>query len=248
MNEFIERAKNRKSIRKFKDKPVEKEILDTLFDTMLCTAASSYKQQVSVIRITSKELKEKISNISGQDFIKDAPELLIFVADNHRNISLVKEHGVDMEKRESDVDIFFQGVTNAALMAQNAEHIIISLGMGAVFLGSILNDTEKIIELLKLPELTFPVVGMAFGYPDQDPRVKPKIGKDIRVFENRYNVKESYKEALKEYNNEVYEYYKGRNIDETLNDYFKQTIHKYSKSNPKRNALIEVAKKNGYKL
>ena len=30
-----------------------------------------------------------------------------------------------------------------------------SVGLGTVYLGSILNDSEKICELLKLPELTF---------------------------------------------------------------------------------------------
>ena len=49
-------------------------------------------------------------------------------------------------------------------MAQNVVVAAESLGIGTVYLGSILNDIEKLCELLKLPKYTFPVVGLALGY------------------------------------------------------------------------------------
>ena len=58
-------------------------------------------------------------------------------------------------------------------MAQNLVTAAESVVLGTVYLGSILNDSEKICELLKLPELTFPVIGLGIGYPNQNPQLKP---------------------------------------------------------------------------
>ncbi len=38
-----------------------------------------------------------------------------------------------------------------------------SLGLGCVILGSLLNDVPALIDLLNLPEYTYPVLGLAIG-------------------------------------------------------------------------------------
>lgn len=40
---------------------------------------------------------------------------------------------------------FFQGFTDASLAAQNLTNAVEAKGMGAVFLGSVLNDVPKLI-------------------------------------------------------------------------------------------------------
>lgn len=71
-------------------------------------------------------------------------------------------------------------------MAQNVVTAAESLGLGTVYLGSILNDSERICEILNLPELTFPVIGLGIGYPNQKPQLKPRMDMRLRVFENSY--------------------------------------------------------------
>lgn len=71
--------------------------------------------------------------------------------------------------------------------------------MGANYLGNIHNDTAAVIEALDLPELTFPVVGLTVGWPNQDPQLKPRMPKKFRVMENGYQRPESWTEALKDY-------------------------------------------------
>lgn len=83
-------------------------------------------------------------------------------------------------KEISYSDMFFQGFIDAAIMAQNAVNIIESMGMGAVYFGGILNDSQRIIKCLNLPELTFPVVGLGFGYPKTIPEIKPRMDKELR--------------------------------------------------------------------
>ncbi|WP_369385395.1 nitroreductase family protein [Holzapfeliella floricola] len=78
-------------------------------------------------------------------------------------------------------------IVDTSLMAQNASLASDSLNIGSVYLGSILNDTQKVIDLLKLPKYTFPLFAMAFGYPDDKPDIKPKLDDTNRLFENSYD-------------------------------------------------------------
>ncbi len=247
MDKFIERALNRRSIRAFKDTPVEKETLDTLFTAMLKSATSNIAQQASVIHVTDKEKKKQISKVSQQEYIAHVPELVIFISDLHRNTHLLKAQGFDVDSRKSDADAFLQSITDAALMAQNAANIAESLGLGTVFLGSILNDSQKIIDILELPELTFPVLGLAFGYPDQDPQVKPKLERELRIFENTYTHFDDYKETLSDFNEVSRKYYEARGVKEA-NDFFKHIAFSFNHPKELRNKVFEIAKENGYKL
>lgn len=247
MNEFIKQVNNHKTIREFTDEKVSQEILDTLFESLMRTATSSGLQQASIIRVTDPVKKELISKVCNQEYVARAPELLIFITDSYRNDRVVKDNGENIEK-ESDVDLFFQGYTDASLMAQNATNIIESLGMGAVYLGSILNDAEEIIKILELPELTFPVVGIGFGYANQEPQLKPRMDRKYRVFENSYRIYDNYKDELKAYDEEMTSYYDLRESNRRVDTYSTQVIKKLKNPIPKRSKLIEIAKKNGYKL
>ena len=61
-----------------------------------------------------------------------------------------------------------------------------SLGMGTVYLGSFFNDTAKIVELLNLPKYTYPAIGLAVGWPSQEPQLKPRLPKEVIHMENGY--------------------------------------------------------------
>ena len=56
-----------------------------------------------------------------------------------------------------------------------------------MILGSILNDVPRLIELMKLPEYTYPVLGLAIGKPAQQPNLKPRLPRSVQFFDNAYN-------------------------------------------------------------
>ena len=53
-----------------------------------------------------------------------------------------------------------QAAEDAILALQNALTAIESMGLGGVVLGSIKNDPEKLIQVLDLPKMTFPILGL----------------------------------------------------------------------------------------
>ena len=131
-------------------------------------------------------------------------------------------------------------------MAQNIVNAAESLGLGAVYLGSILNDSEKICEILQLPQLTFPVIGLGIGYPNQEPQLKPRMDMKFRVFENQYNAFNNYLEELKDYDEEMQTYYDLRDANRRVDSFTNQVITKFKNANPKRQEILNTIKKMGF--
>lgn len=69
---------------------------------------------------------------------------------------------------------------------QTAAHC---LGYATTAIGGIRNNPAGLIELLGLPEHTFPVVASTLGAPDPEklPRVKPRMPLESYAMEERYN-------------------------------------------------------------
>ena len=121
-----------------------------------------------------------------------------------------------------------------------------SLGMGTVFLGSLHNDAQQIIDLLELPEYTFPAVGLAVGWPNQEPQLKPRLPKDIMYMENHYQVLENPLKNIESYDEEITGYYDTRDLNHRVDRFSKQVADKMESLPPKRLALLEVIQQQGF--
>lgn len=245
MNKTIENQLNHKTIRKFKDKPVSEDIMETLFNVANRTASSVAMQSYSIIRVKDKKKRQEISKICKQDYVNDVPEFLIFIVDVFRNAKISEEMGGDL-KAKRDMDRFFQGFTDGSIAAQNMYTAIESLDMRAVYFGSVLNDSKKIIEILDLPELTFPIVGLGFGYPDQEPQLKPRMDISLKVFKDTYKIQDNYLDSIKEYDKEMKKYYDLRDTTKPLDSFSTQVVGYLKNPNEKRSKILRVIKDQGF--
>ncbi len=237
-----------RTIREFKPDPIPGEIFDQIIEVARRTATSTGMQACSVIRVTDPAVRQELADICRQEYVARAPELLIFIVDQHRNAEILSESGQEPRKA-ADLDKFFQGFTDAALMAQNVNNAVESLGLGAVYLGSILNDPQRTIDALKLPRYTFPVVGLGFGYPAQAPQIKPRMPMELRLFENQYeSFAGSYLEKLKEYDEEMTTYYDLREANRRSDSFTRQVAQKLTGGIPQRQAMIRQIISQGFDL
>lgn len=148
-------------------------------------------------------MRETIGAASGQPYVGGTKgDLFIFVADLYRNSRIRAEQGVSSEALGS-INLFLTALEDALLAAQNVVVAAESMGLGTVYLGSILADPRPVVKVLQLPELTFPIV----GHPDQEPGQKPRMPLSVMTAENTYPRVESYSETLADYDREVTEYY-----------------------------------------
>lgn len=235
------------SVRKYLDKEVEDEKLQKLYDVFRQGPSSVGLFQSSLIVVKDEKIKEEISRVCTQDYVKDAPVLFIFLVDLNRNSKLLDEMGEDGSKVRS-LDKYLQGFTDAIIGAQSIEVLAESMGLGCVYLGSILNDYDKIIELLHIPKYTFPAVGMAMGYSAEPENLKPKMENNARIFTDKYEEFDSYKDEIKDFSDELKNYSDSRSNGRNGKDFFEQIKRVYSSSNEKREALLAALKRQGFKV
>jgi nitroreductase len=246
-NEMIKKQMEHRTIREFKEQNIPSDILDQLLEVGRRTATSNGMQGCSIIRVTDSTLKKDIAEVCKQEYVARAPELLIFIVDQNRNWHIGKEKNC-LEESAKDMDRFFQGFTDACITAQNIVNAAESMDLGTVYLGSILNDSAKICELLKLPELTFPVVGLGIGYPNQNPQLKPRMDMKLRVFENNYITFNNYLEEIKDYDEEMHTYYDLRNANKRVDCFSDQVVARLKNVVPKRQEIMKAIRKQGFDL
>ena len=248
MNSTIEHQLNHRSIREFKDEPVSNELLGEFIEVIRRTASSTGMQTSSVIRVVDKEKRSQIAKVCNQDYVARAPELFVFIVDSYRNNRIAEETTGEVYEASGDMDRFLQGWTDSVLAAQNLTNAIESEGLGAVYLGSVLNDTEEMIKILGLPKFTFPVLAVAFGYPNQEPQLKPRMDMGLRLFEDSYVIFEDYAEEIEAYDEEMQTYYDLRDANNRVDSFSAQVVSRLKNANPKRTGLLKVAEEQGFKL
>lgn len=206
-NETIASQLAHRTIRAYKEQPLTEAEIETLMEVARHTATASYLQGYTVLHITDPQVREKIYAASGQPYVGGTKgDMFIFVVDLYRNSRIRAEQRVSSEALSS-MNLFLTGAEDALLAAQNVVVAAESMGLGTVYLGSILADPRLVVDALELPELTFPILGLLVGHSDQEPGQKPRLPLSILTAENTYPRVESYTEALADYDREVTEYY-----------------------------------------
>ncbi|OFO52139.1 MULTISPECIES: oxygen-insensitive NADPH nitroreductase [Nosocomiicoccus] len=244
MNETIQLLQNHRSIRDFKDQPLEREVIETLVKSAQQASTSSYVQAYSIIGVTDEDKKQAIMEISTQPYVKDNGHLFIFVADYNRHLELAKRKGYEIHFDTTESLLI--GVVDAALAAQNLAVAAESLDLGICYLGSIRNNTKKMIEILELPEGTFPVIGMAVGYKNSEGSFKERLPQDTVYFENTYPEFEQIEASLNDYDESITEYYKTRDENKRQDNWSEQVVKKLSKMDQVRKDIKDVLNAQGF--
>ncbi|WP_421792190.1 nitroreductase family protein [Gardnerella sp. KA00718] len=225
-NKTIQTLLNRRSIRAFKNEPISENIVKTLEAAAQRAACSQFLNDWSAIKITSVSLKKKLSELGNQTYIATAPLLYVFIIDQHRNAAIARKNGIDADGNDFTLKTgyrFSQSQNDAILALHAMETAAESLGLGCVILGSILNNIPDLIELLKLPKYTYPVLGLAIGMPDQSPELKPRMDSSMQFFENEYPSSDDVLlEKLAEFDERVHKYYDLRNASKPVDAFSAQ--------------------------
>lgn len=171
-NETIDHQVNHRTIRAFKKQTLSEEQLTTLYEAARHTSTSMFMQQFSILHVTDPQLRTQVREISKQPYVGANGDLFIFIVDLYRNQQIREQKGND-DGRLHTTDIFMQAVEDTTLAVQNFLTAAESMGLGGVILGSIKNDPAKLVQVLDLPKMTLPLLGIQVGVPDQEPQLRP---------------------------------------------------------------------------
>ena len=216
LNQTIHIIQEHRSIRNFLDRPVEDHIIKEIIKSAQCMPSSINGQQVSVIVIKNEETKQKVCDLSGnQPWIKEAPVLLIFVMDFYKTHLAAQINNTTQIIHES-VEGTLVGSFDAGLAMGGAIVAAESLELGVVPIGGIRLNPKEMIELLHLPEYTYPLAALALGYAKNVSRRKPRL--PICTFKHmeEYNTK-GLKESIEKYDNLMESYLKDIGREQEVN-------------------------------
>lgn len=247
MNETINLLMKHRTIRKFTKDKIRDEDLKMMLEASNRAPSANGLQKYSIIHVTDKNIKDKLSQIGKQSYMKDATELFIFIADLFRNAQIAKEKRED-ESLFTSFEMLFQSIGDSYIACQNLVVAAESLGYGTNYFGNIFNDIDKVIEILKLPKLTFPVIALGIGIIDQNPQVKPRMNLENKVFDNSYKIYDDYLETFKEYDNIMQTYYDLRDANRRVDSYTNQVITQAKKSFIERKDILKSIEKQGFIL
>lgn len=168
MNLPLEIFKKRRSIRKYEDKPVEKEkILACLEAARLAPSASNIEPWKFIV-VDDKKLKNKLSNeaFTGlgiiNTFAKKAPVLIVVIAEPDIVVGRVVSVLQNLQFYLLDI-----GAAIENFLLQAAE-----LGLGTCWLG-VFNE-RKVKKLLNIPPWKRVASIISLGYPAEEPKEKKR--------------------------------------------------------------------------
>ncbi|MDP4096034.1 oxygen-insensitive NADPH nitroreductase [Paenibacillus sp. P96] len=206
MNETLSVLMNHKSIRKFKQEAISEQQLSAIVAAGQMASSSSNVQAYSVIAVTEPDLKRQLAGLAGgQAYVEQCPVFLVWCADLYRLKRVTEQHRPDQTSYEDSTENFIVATIDAALAAQNAAIAAEAMDLGIVYIGGIRNNIAEVSELLRLPELVYPVFGMCVGVPDQDPGLRPRLPQAAVLHMNGYDPEQTmeqvelYDEAMTRY-------------------------------------------------
>ncbi|MBZ6067439.1 oxygen-insensitive NADPH nitroreductase [Aeromonas schubertii] len=208
MNPVVDLILNHRSIRKFTSERVPQVQLDAILAAAQSASSSSFLQVTTILRVTDPALRAHLAVLAGeQPYVAEAAEFLVFCVDYHRHRAVAPDAMTGFTEQ------LLIGAIDGAIMAQNALLAAQSMGLGGVYIGGLRNHPDQVVEALALPQDVFPLFGLCLGHPAQVPERKPRLPRDLVVYENRYP--ERLDEALlTRYDAQMLAYYQHRSSNQ----------------------------------
>jgi nitroreductase len=243
----MELLNNHVTIRKFKNQPVEPQLLESIIFSGTRASTTGNMQAYSVIISQDAKMKEKLTPLHfNQPVAQNAPVLLTFVADFNRFSKWCRINKA--EPGYTNFLSFFTAAIDALLVAQNVCVAAENIGLGICYLGTTTYNAKEIINVLELPKLTFPVTTVALGYPAENPELTDRLPLEAVIHYEKYrdfdateiNRLYAYKENL-----ELMKQFVAENKKETLAQVFTDVRYKKEDNEFFSGKILDTLKEQG---
>lgn len=160
--DVFEAIENRRSIRAFFEKPVREEQVKRLIEAAINAPSAGNIQPWEFIIVRDPEMKQKLSLAAlNQDFIAEAPVVVVVCADGARSGRRYAERGVSL-----------YCIQDTAAAIQNMLLAAHAMGLGTCWVGAFKEDMAS--KALKTPSSVRPIAIIPVGYPREKPASRRK--------------------------------------------------------------------------
>ncbi|MCK4466063.1 MAG: nitroreductase family protein [Bacteroidales bacterium] len=183
---MIETMLKHRSIRKYKNTPIEEGMLNQILDAGIRASTTGNMQVYSMVVTKDEVLRKQLLEAHfNQDMVIQAPVHITFCADFNRFNKWCR-----YRKAEPGYDnflSFFTASIDALLVAQNVALAAEDKGLGICYLGTATYMADRIIEILNLPRDVVPVAALIIGYPDEAPELTDRLPLEGVVHRETYH-------------------------------------------------------------
>lgn len=207
MNTTLQTQHRHRSIRSYTDQPVSDEMLDAIIEAAHRAPTSMNAQEISLVVVRDAERRARIAELAGgQTWIAQAPVFIAIVLDFHKTELGLRKTDLTQLAHES-MEGFGVAAVDAGIALGTMITAAESLGLGIVPIGGIRRNPQGMIDLLQLPPLTFPLVGLSIGHIAQNVEQKPRMDISSYRHDERYDAC-NYPAAIDAYDKTLMEYWK----------------------------------------
>ena len=172
MSNVIDTILSRRSVRDFTDKPVGKDQINTILDAGRWAPSGLNNQPWLYIIVQEPDTIEEIATCTHySNVVQGAPLLIAVFLDHDAEYNYVK-----------DVQAIGASIQNMLLACCELE-------LGAVWLGEILNQKEKVNSILDAPDSLELMAVLAIGHPVEKGRTSTRKAIGDVTFDGKYGLK-----------------------------------------------------------
>jgi nitroreductase len=197
-----------RSIRRFRDDPVDDEVVRVAVRAAQQASTSSNVQGYALLRVRDAARRAQLAHLAGDQVqVERAGAFFVVCADQRRHALAAADEG---RAYEPNLETFLVAVIDAALFAQNLIVAFEAHGLGICCIGGLRNRLPEVDALLALPEHVLPLFGLCVGVPDEAPVLRPRLPLDAVLLEERYPDDAAMRAAMDRYDAAMREYYLAR--------------------------------------
>ena len=156
--EFFEVLKARRSVRAFEDTPVEDDKLKRILEAASSAPSAGNLQAYEIFLVRDAVRRRMLAEAAlSQDFVAEAPVVLVFCANPDRSSWRYGRRGVEL-----------YSLQDATIAASYAQLAAVGLGLASVWVGAFYD--EEVSEAIGVKGRLRPVAVIPIGYPAEKPR------------------------------------------------------------------------------
>jgi nitroreductase len=164
--EILESIRNRRSIRKYKDTPIDDEQITVMLECARLAPSGSHTQPWHFIVVRSDELRKQIMEVSHhQKWMLQAPVFIVCVADIQARLKDDYPEKIDERSPEPEVKLIIRDTAIAI------EHMVLQaeyMGLATCWIAWF--QQKDIRPVLKIPADKYVVAVITIGHADETPK------------------------------------------------------------------------------
>ncbi len=162
---------SRRSIRKYRIDPVEKEKLGRILESARLAPSARNNQPWHYVVVTDPQIRRQLQRAYDREWFYSAPVIVCACGEPSRS----PERPESRDYRDIDITISLDHL----ILAATAE------GLGTCWVGAF--DPEAVREVLGIPHGIEPILMTPLGYPDEAPAARERTSIENIVHRNRWN-------------------------------------------------------------